>query len=122
MKISLHPLLFFFIGTTAQCGLNLLHIPLSLDCFLQFLIRLPPFHQTFPRPHFWFPNRQFFSGWGCQPHTQPPTYRIISHIYNPRRWVPILVAFYDMHGLRWDYSLILVTTWDSLHPLISYNL
>jgi hypothetical protein len=30
--------------------------------------------------------------------------------YTPRHWVPILVAFYDMHGLQWDYSLILATT------------
>jgi hypothetical protein len=30
--------------------------------------------------------------------------------YTPRHWVPILVAFYDMHGLQWDYSLIPATT------------
>jgi hypothetical protein len=30
--------------------------------------------------------------------------------YTPRHWLPILVAFYDMHGLQWDYSLIPVTT------------
>jgi hypothetical protein len=24
--------------------------------------------------------------------------------YTPRHRVPILVAFYDMHGLQWDYS------------------
>jgi hypothetical protein len=36
-------------------------------------------------------------------------------IYDPRRqggprhWVPILVTFYDMHGLQWDYSLIPAT-------------
>ena len=30
--------------------------------------------------------------------------------YTPRHWVPILVTFYDMHGLDWDYSLILATT------------
>jgi hypothetical protein len=28
----------------------------------------------------------------------------------PRHWAPILVDFYDMHGLQWDYSLILATT------------
>jgi hypothetical protein len=26
--------------------------------------------------------------------------------YTPRHWIPILVAFYDMHGLQADYSLI----------------
>jgi hypothetical protein len=25
---------------------------------------------------------------------------------DPRHWVPIIVAFYDMNGLQWDYSLI----------------
>ena len=33
--------------------------------------------------------------------------------YTPRHWVPILVAFYDMHGLQWDYSLIPVTSRDN---------
>jgi hypothetical protein len=27
-----------------------------------------------------------------------------------RHWVPILVAFYDMNGLQWDYYLIPATT------------
>jgi hypothetical protein len=31
----------------------------------------------------------------------------------PRHWVPILVAFYDMHGVQWDYSLIPATTRDT---------
>jgi hypothetical protein len=30
--------------------------------------------------------------------------------YTPRHWVPILVAFYDMNGLQWEYSLIPATT------------
>jgi hypothetical protein len=73
------------------------------------------------RPHFWFPNRQFFTGWGSQPHAQPPTWRTGPIFitpgtgwpsYAPRHWVPILVAFKDMHRLQWDYSLILATTWD----------
>jgi hypothetical protein len=33
--------------------------------------------------------------------------------YTPRHCVPILVAFYDKHGLQWDYSLIPVTTRDN---------
>jgi hypothetical protein len=39
--------------------------------------------------------------------------------YAPRHWVHILVAFYDMHGLQWDYSLIPVTTRD--YTLYNYN-
>jgi hypothetical protein len=35
----------------------------------------------------------------------------VSQLYL-RHWVPILVAFYDMHGLQWDYSLIPATTRD----------
>ena len=61
----------------------------------------------------------FFTGWNCQPNDQPPPEGsgpifIIPGTgwpsYIPRHWVPILVAFYDMHGLQWDYSLISVTT------------
>jgi hypothetical protein len=32
--------------------------------------------------------------------------------YTPRHWVPILVDFYNMRGLQWDYSLIPATTQD----------
>ena len=32
--------------------------------------------------------------------------------YTPKHWVPILVAFYDMQGLQWDYTLIPITTRD----------
>ena len=28
--------------------------------------------------------------------------------YTPRHWVPILVAFYDVHGLQLDYPVIKV--------------
>ena len=35
----------------------------------------------------WFLNRQFFTGWGCQPYAQPPTWRTRSYMYNPRNWV-----------------------------------
>jgi hypothetical protein len=54
-----------------------------------------------------------FSGWGRQPHGQPPTWTRTPYLYSmeigwpnytPRHRVPILVAFYDMHGLQWDYS------------------
>ena len=40
-----------------------------------------------PRPYFWFPNRQFFTGWDYQPHAQPPTWRTRSYIYNPLDWM-----------------------------------
>ena len=40
-----------------------------------------------PRLHFWFPNRQFFTGRGSQHHVQPRTWRTRSHIYNPWDWV-----------------------------------
>jgi hypothetical protein len=33
----------------------------------------------------------------------------VAKIY-PKHWIPILVAFYDMHGLQWDYSLIPANT------------
>jgi len=69
---------------------------------------------TVPRPHLRFPNCWPFLGWGCQPHFQPPTWRTRSPYlypleagwpsYTPRQRVPILVAFYDMHGLQLDYS------------------
>jgi hypothetical protein len=41
--------------------------------------------------------------------------------YTPRHWVPILVAFYDMHGIQWDYSLIPATTRDTWIPKIVLN-
>ena len=91
--------------------MNLLHVPLL-------------------RPYFWFPNRQFSMGWGCQPYAQPPTWRTRSHIYNLwdwvaqlylRHWIPILVTFYDMHGLQWDYSLIPVATRDEFIFIVFLN-
>jgi hypothetical protein len=52
----------------------------------------------------------------ASPVLQPPTWRIRSpYLYpletgwpssTPRHQVPILVAFYDMHGLQWDYSFL----------------
>jgi hypothetical protein len=32
-------------------------------------------------------------------------------LQSPTWGVPILVIFYDMHGLQWDYSFSPVTTW-----------
>jgi hypothetical protein len=45
--------------------------------------------------------------------TRPPYLRLPETwwpSYTLRRWVHILVAYYDMRGLQWDYSLIPVTT------------
>jgi hypothetical protein len=37
------------------------------------------------------------------------------YLYLPEAgWIPILVASYDTHGLRWDYSYSPVTTRGSL--------
>jgi hypothetical protein len=69
---------------------------------------------TVPGPHLRFPNCWLFLGLGRQSHDQPPTWRTRSPYlcpletrwpsYTPRQRVPNLVAFYDMHGLQWDYS------------------
>jgi hypothetical protein len=37
----------------------------------------------------------------------------VTQLY-PQALVPILVAFYDMHGLQWDCSLIPATTRETL--------
>jgi hypothetical protein len=39
------------------------------------------------------------------------------HSYKPRHWVPILIAFYDLHRLWWDYSYPPVTTWTAFITL-----
>ena len=50
---------------------------------------------------------------GCQPVTQPPPGKASPRIYDiwgrvaqpfPGHQVPILVVFYDLHELQWDYS------------------
>jgi hypothetical protein len=87
----------------------------SLMHFSQLSLYLFFFYDlTVPRPHLRFPNYWLFLRWGRQPHAQLPTWRIRSPYlypletgwpsYTPRHRVPILVAFYDMRGLRWDYS------------------
>jgi hypothetical protein len=82
---------------------------------------------TVPRPHLRFPNCWLFPGWGCQPHAQPPTWRTRSTylypletgwpIYTPRHRVPILVAFYDMHGLLF-FSPVTTRGFCNLHPFL----
>jgi hypothetical protein len=75
------------------------------------------------------PDNGIFTGWGCQPHAQPPAWRTrpryllpsqtdrVTHL-TPWYWVPILVAFYGTHELRWDYSYPPVTTWMSQNPAL----
>jgi hypothetical protein len=74
---------------------------------------------TGPGLPFWgFVTITFLQGWIVSPAPNPQPRG--PGIYDPRRqggpavpprhWVPILVAFYDMHGLQWDYSLIPATT------------
>jgi hypothetical protein len=48
----------------------------------------------------------FFTGWGRNPHAQPPSPRTRPlYLYPPEAgWLPILVAYYDTHALQWDYS------------------
>jgi hypothetical protein len=59
----------------------------------------------------------FLRGWivSSAPNPQPggPGLRIYDPrrpCYTSRHWVPILVAFNDIHGLQWDYSLIPATS------------
>jgi hypothetical protein len=37
-------------------------------------------------------------------------WRLVAQLYPQAEWLPILVASYDTHGLRWDYSYSPVTT------------
>jgi hypothetical protein len=78
---------------------------------------------TGPGLPFWgFVTITFLQGCIVSPAPNPPTWRTRplhlwppetgSRSYIPRHWVPILVAFCDMHGLQWDYSLIPATTWE----------
>jgi hypothetical protein len=67
---------------------------------------------------FWgFVTITFLLGWIVSPAPNPQPGGTGLRIYEPQRqggklrhWVPILVVFYDMHGLQWDYSLIPATT------------
>jgi hypothetical protein len=66
---------------------------------------------------FWgFVTITFLQGWIVSPAPNPqpggPGLRIYEPLrqgwpsYTPRHWVPILVAFYDIHGLQWGCALI----------------
>jgi hypothetical protein len=94
--------------------LRWLYIPMRTFTSLMDFSRSSLIYLTFPRSHLRFPNCWLFPGWGRQPHAQSPTWRTTSPYlypletgwpsYTPRHRVTILVAFYDIHGLQWDYS------------------
>jgi hypothetical protein len=76
------------------------------------LLRSIAFSLPVPRPQFRFPNL-FYSDilTACcpTPNLEGQTTVFINsgaewRIYTSRHWVPILVAFYDLHGLQWGYS------------------
>jgi hypothetical protein len=79
---------------------------------------------------FWdFVTITFLQGWVVSPTPNPQPGGPGLRIYDPRRqggpaippehWVPMLVAFYDMHGLQWDCSLIPATTRDVIRIIMS---
>jgi hypothetical protein len=95
--------------------LKWLYSPMWTFASLMDFSQSSPIDLTVPRPLLRFPNCWPFLGWGPRPHAQPPTWRTRSpYLYpletgwpsynTPRHRVPILVAFYDMHGLQRDYS------------------
>jgi hypothetical protein len=69
---------------------------------------------------FWgFVTITFLRGWIVSPAPNPQLEDQVSAFmtpktgwpsYTPRHWAHILVAFYDMHGLQWNHSLIPATT------------
>jgi hypothetical protein len=71
-------------------------------------------------PLWGFVTITFLQGWIVSPAPNPQPGGPGLRIYDPRRqggpaipprhWVPTSVAFYDMHGLQWDCSLIPATT------------
>jgi hypothetical protein len=70
-------------------------------------------------PFLGFLNNNLLRGWIVSPAPNPNLEDQVSvfmtlgdsvaQLYTPWHWVPILVTFYDMHGLQWDYSLIPAT-------------
>jgi len=76
------------------------------------LPRSIPLSLTVPRPYFSLRDR-FFSVrlWACHPTLNLEGQSAIFKTpregwprYTLRHWVTILVIFYDLHGLQWDYS------------------
>jgi hypothetical protein len=75
--------------------------------------------QIGPWPPRGFVTITFLRGWSVSPAPNPQPGGRGLRIYDPgdrvaqlypQHWVHILVAFYDMNGLQWDYSLIPATT------------
>jgi hypothetical protein len=87
----------FFLGITARSGLQ---PPSQYAPFRMFILR--------------FRENNSFLVWVFSPTPNPQPGGPGLHIYiplvtgwpsyTPRHRIPILVAFYDMHGLQWDYS------------------
>jgi hypothetical protein len=78
------------------------------------LLRSIQLSLTVLRPHFRFPNSQHFYGGRLSACRPTPNLEGQSTIFItpragwpscvPRLRVPILVTFYDLYGLQWDYS------------------
>ena len=86
--------------------------------------------QSYLGPYVWFPAGSLLRGGVVNPTPNPqpggtgPIFITPGTgwpSYNPWHWVPILIAFYNMHGLQWDYSLIPVTTRDNIGKLNQYT-
>jgi hypothetical protein len=69
-------------------------------------------------PLWGFVTITFLQGWILSPAPNPQPEGPGLRIYDPprqgtpRHWVPILVTFYEIHGLQWGYSLFPATTRD----------
>ena len=89
--------------------MDLLHIPLSIDWSLQYILFIKPY----VRGHIsGFLTDSFSTGRVVNPTPNPqpggPTPIFITPgtgwpSYTPRHWVLILVTFYDMDGQQWDF-------------------
>jgi hypothetical protein len=89
------------------------------SCYLHLIKPCPlprsiPLSPTVPRPQFRSPNSHLFYGDRLSARRPTPNLETLSTVfinpgtgwssYTPRHRVPILVAFYDLHGMQWDCS------------------
>jgi hypothetical protein len=72
------------------------------------LPRSIPLSLTVPRPQLRLSNRIYYDDRlsACRPvsNLEGQSTVIVTLTYTPRHRVPLLVAFYDLHGLQWCYS------------------